>query len=251
MPVLFLNTVDQVLLVCALWRVVLCHWHYDRSCHKYHFCSSKHVFVTTKHVFCRLRQNMSFVMTKVCLSQQNFCCDKHIFVTTKHVFCYNKTCQLLWEKYACHNKTFVVTNIFCCDKHILLQKKFCCDKHDFVVKKVLLWQAYFCHCKHVFVVTKYVFCCDKRVMTNICRDKSFLLTDTFLLRQKFCRGKHNKRVMTNICRDKSFLLTDTFLLPQKFCRGKHTFVTTKAVFCHDKRLWHLPPMIILSTLCLS
>ena len=59
---------------------------------------------------CLLWQNMSFVMTKVCLLQQNICHDKH--------------------RTAC-----------------LSRQKFCRNKHNFVTTKVLSRQAYLSHDK--------------------------------------------------------------------------------------------------------
>ena len=80
-----------------------------------------------------------------------------------HVY-HDKTCLLSWQKYACHDKTFVITKLFCC-----------CNKHNFVA-------TIFC-------------CCDKHTFftTNMCRDKSMLLMTKPLSRhlwQKFCRDKH-------------------------------------------------------------
>ena len=43
---------------------------------------------------------------------------------------------------------------------------------------------YFCHDKHVFVVTKHVFCCDKSMLV-------------FVVTKIFCHDKHNF-VMTSI-----------------------------------------------------
>ena len=64
------------------------------SCHKYqkYACCDKYLSQQTS--FCRdksvvmtsvllLRQNLSFVTTRVCWSQQNFCCDKITFAATK------------------------------------------------------------------------------------------------------------------------------------------------------------------------
>ena len=75
---------------------------------------------------CLSQQSTSFVMTKICLSQQNFCCNKHEFVTTKVLlqqayFCCNKRCVLLWQT------CFVVTNM-CLS--CLLWQLFCHDKYD-------------------------------------------------------------------------------------------------------------------------
>ena len=67
------------------------------SCHKYNFCRDKS-FVAIKHVFaatntCLLRQNTSFVATKLCLSRQKYVHaffiflsgNKHTFVATKMI----------------------------------------------------------------------------------------------------------------------------------------------------------------------
>ena len=64
-----------------------------------------------------------------------------VSVLLQQKFCLNKTCLLLPQKYACHDRTFVVTNI------VLLQDKFCYGKHTFVATNI-------CHDKHVFVATK-------------------------------------------------------------------------------------------------
>ena len=74
--------------------------------------NDKYVFVTSKHVFCRdksmlaatkyfcrdkylsqlkkkknvFRDKLTFVGTKLCLSQQNICRDKHVFISTNILF---------------------------------------------------------------------------------------------------------------------------------------------------------------------
>ena len=120
------------------------------------------IFVTTKVLSwqtCFVTTNTSFVATKLCFSWQKFCgkfcccCNKHNFVETKVLsgqvyFCHNKhvccdkTCRLLWQKYACWDKTFVMTNTclswqayFRCDKRhvlwwLLSQPNFCPNKND-------------------------------------------------------------------------------------------------------------------------
>ena len=67
------------------------------------------------------------------------------------VFLSRQTRVLLWQKYACRNKTFVATNIilFCFDKKVLSRQEriyFCCDK-SFVATKLCLSQQ-------IFVATK-------------------------------------------------------------------------------------------------
>ena len=98
------------------------------------------VNVREKHMtnMCLSWQNTSFVVTKVCLSQQNFCHDKRIlsqqqyccnklttsFVMTKHIFCHKKS-MLVMTKLFFHGKhTFVVTkDMFCHDKSFLSRHK--------------------------------------------------------------------------------------------------------------------------------
>ena len=84
-----------------------------------------------------------------------------------------------------------------------------------VVTKVLSWQAYFCHNKHVFVMTKHVFC----------HDKSMLVVPKII-----CCDKHN------------FVATSIFLLWQKTCP---VFVATKLLSRQKWYLWQLPPVIAL------
>ena len=70
------------------------------------------------------------------------------FVVTKYV--------LTRQKYACRDKTFVVTNM-------------CLSWQN----TSLLWQTCVCHNKDVF-----------------CHDKTFVTTNIFLLQQNFCRDKY-------------------------------------------------------------
>ena len=69
------------------------------------------------------------------------------------------------------------------------------------------------------------------------RDKSML----FATKLYFCRNE--TFVMTNIsrdkhaCHDKTFVATNTCLLRQKFCHDKHIFVATKDLFCLDKHMF--------------
>ena len=94
---------------------------------------------------CLLRQNMSFVTTKLMY---------YAFFVMTNIF-------LSWQNFWC-SKYLSQQTSFCCDK-------FCCDKLTFVVTNTCLtWQNMF------FVVTKLClwqnFCCDKHmfVATNIC-----------------------------------------------------------------------------------
>ena len=104
-----------------------------------------------------------------------------------------------FHKYFCPNKMLVATKLyFCCDKHVFATN-ICCNKRNFVVAKVLSWQAYFCLNKHVFVVTKNVLW-QLLSWQNCAWRQKFLHNKIFLSWQAyFCRNKtrvcHNK----NIC----------------------------------------------------
>ena len=95
----------------------------------------------------------------------------------------------------------VIKVLFCHDKiHLFVTTKVCLSRPNYVCRnKIFLsWQK-FCCGKHTFVATKDVFCCDKRhvwcdksklVTTNICHNKSVVMTNILLLRQAyFCRDK--------------------------------------------------------------
>ena len=126
--------------------------------------------------------------------------------------------------------------VFCCDKS-LLQHKFCCNKNIllrqlFVVTNILLTrQTYSCLLRQ-----KYA-CCDKSmfVATNICCNKSFVMTNTCLLQQTyFCCNKH---ILVVTC----FVMTNTHFL-QLICCDK--CVCRDKTFAWQKRyLWQLPSMI--------
>ena len=87
--------------------------------------------------------------------------------------CCNKIHLLSWQKYACHDETFVTTNNYyvCWDKIFLLWQNCCCDM-----------------CLSSFVMTKGCY-----VVTNMCMSWQF-----------FCRDKI-MFVVKNICRDKTFV----------------------------------------------
>ena len=91
--------------------------------------------------------------------------------------CHNKTCLLLQQKYACCDKTFVVTNLYLSWQNIFVATNTC-----------LSWQN-FHHDKHIFVVIKDVFCHNKQV---------FVITKVSLSWQQFCRDIivcHNKYLL--------------------------------------------------------
>ena len=66
----------------------------------------------------------------------------------------DKTSLLSWQKYACRDKTFVVTKIFCHNKPFVvtnivwLCQKFGCDKHTFVATNMCLSQQNVCRNKN-------------------------------------------------------------------------------------------------------
>ena len=121
---------------------------------------------------------------------------------------------------------------------MLFVRNICCDKHNFIGRK-LLSQAFFCHNKRMFVMTKHSF-----VTTKVC-----------LSQQIFCRDKH-VFARQIICRKQKFLSRQKY-----FVVTKHNFVPTKVVsqqayFCRNKRcvlsqqkryLWQLLPMIDIHT----
>ena len=88
------------------WQVLLCHWRELSQVpflSQQKFCHDKYVFVTTN--VCSSRQNMSFVVTKVCL---------------------------LWQNYICHDESYVATNI------IFSWQNFSHDKPAFFITKMIL-----------------------------------------------------------------------------------------------------------------
>ena len=148
-----------------------------------------------------------------------------IFVAMK-VLC-DKRRLLSRQKYACHDKTFVVTNIF------LLWQNFCPNKYlsqqQFCVTKALSWQAYFCCDKSMLVATKLLlwlfknFCCDSLMVFLNCHDQISVVASILLSRQKTCT-----------CLSWQKFCCDSFgffkLSRPNFCCGKHTFVTTKDLY---------------------
>ena len=97
------------LLCSCFWKLLVIT---GRSCHKYHFCRDKSFchFCCGKHVCCD--------KTRLLSQQKYACCDKRTFVTTKDMFCRDsfimtKLCLsqqvLLWQKYVCCNKRRVLS----------------------------------------------------------------------------------------------------------------------------------------------
>ena len=142
---------------------------------------------------------------------QKFCSDKHMFVVTK--------IYLLWQKYTCRDKTlaqtklFVVTICFGCDKSFVMTKDmFCHNKRVFVRAKVFFLNG---HEKHVFLMTKTCF-----VATNTC----FVMTNTFCSQQKYA------------CHDKTFVVTK--ITCSSSCQW-YTTSTTSNINMHLPDSWRL------------
>ena len=119
------------------------------------------IFVTTNT--CLSWQTMSFVVTKICLPQQNFCWYEVILLQQNFFVC-QQVC-LLQQKYAYHDKTFVATKL------CLLWQIFVVTNMFVMTNKILLWQAYFCHNKgHVL-----------SRQTHVCHNKTFVMTKMILV----------------------------------------------------------------------
>ena len=107
----------------------------------------------------------------------------------------------------------------------LSQQMFCYNKHNFVVTKVLSWQAYFCHDK-TFVTRKMILVAapaSDRIWQGVVR------IDTLVHQWQSVFRVYHSFIMTKYaCRDKRvFVATNVLLRQQLFCHGKHTFVATK------------------------
>ena len=116
---------------------------------------------------------------------------------------------LLRQKCACHDKTFVATNIYR-------------NKHVFVVTEVLSWQAYFS--------------CNKRCVLSW---QNYVCHYKYLSWQTFCHDK-NMFVMT------SFVTASILLSRQKSCFvATNMCVMTKLLSWQKWYLWQLPPTILM------
>ena len=159
--------------------------------------------------------SQSFVVTNTCLSPQTrwqtrVCCDK--------------TRLLPRPKYACCDKTFVVTRLclsrqkFCWDRYLLWQTCICHDQ-SFVGTSMLLLQ----HKQISFVVIKLCLSQQIFIVTKFCRPQTYFCSNKrcVLLRQKMCF------VTTNTC-----LWRQTCLLQQKFCCDKNDT-------CGSSHQWYL------------
>ena len=114
----------------------------------------------------------------------------------------------------------------------------------------LLWQIMFvttnltrvCHNKS-FVTTSILLWWQKMcfVMTNM-----FVMTKVSLSQHKTFVATTKMFAATNICHNKSFVVTKICLSWQKYCHHKHTSVATKDMFLLQQKwyLCQLPPMIV-------
>ena len=134
--------------------------------------------------------------------------------------------------------TFVMTKTNTCllwHKHLFVATKhiFCCKKSMLVATKLLSWQTFFCHDKHMYVTIKLIFL----VATKVCL--------FFVATKIFCHNKHN------------FVATKVLSRQTYFCHNKRCVLLWQTCICHDNTcllrqnfcyakwyLWQLPPMII-------
>ena len=103
-------------------------------------------------------------------------------------------------------------------------QNFCHNKH------VFFWRD-----KHMFVVTKHVFCHNKSmlVVTKIfCHDKhNFVATNIILSWQKFCHDKHTLAMTKDM-----FVVTSTFIATKLYLWWqKMGFVATNLHFCLSRQ----------------
>ena len=114
--------------------------------------------------------------------------------------CHDKTCLLLWQKYACCDKLMFDVTKLVVTKKKLRQTRVCCDKS-------FARQAFFCHEKRCVLLRQRYACCDKSfVMTKLC-----LLRHIFVMTKIFCHEKHN------FIATKTFVVTSILLSRQKMC----------------------------------
>ena len=88
--------------------------------------------------------------------------------------------------------SFLSWQKFCCNKHMLVTKHvFCHNKSMLVATKLLSWQHYVCHNKHLS--RQAYFSCDKRCVlswqTCVCWNKTFVVTKVFVVTQKKIASK--------------------------------------------------------------
>ena len=130
-----------------------------------------------------------------------------------------------WENFPCVQNT----NIFCLWKLVTGVKVFMCSMFHITITITL---TNICRDKR-FLITSLLLSWQ----AHVCRNKTCLsLWQKWMSRQNFCHNKH-MFVLTNICHDKTFVATNIILSWQNFGCGKHTFVATEDMFCHNKHVF--------------
>ena len=89
---------------------------------------------------------------------------------TKHIFCCNKSMLVATKVCLSWQNILVMTKLW--------SRQIFVTTNNFVVTKVLSRQAYFCRYKHMFVVTKDVFRCNKTSLLS--RQKYAYYSKTFI-----------------------------------------------------------------------
>ena len=153
---------------------------------------------------------------------------------TLHFYCCI-TCLIKWCKLslagAATGIVFVVTNTNTC---LSWQNTY------FVMTKVgLSWQAHFCCEKHVFVMTKHIFCPDKSMLvattfitTNMC-----LSWQIFVARKIFCCDKHNFIMTKVLSQQVYFCCNKRCVLSWQMCLSWQKFCHNKNGTCGNSRQW--------------
>ena len=105
---------------------------------------------------------------------------------------------------------------------------------------------FFCHNKHVFVMTNHVFCCDKNMLAAT---KLLLQQNYFVTTKLFCQQARLWRQKYAYC-DKTFVVTKLCLLWQIFVLvTTNKFLSWQAYFCHNERWFVMTNMCLLWHVC--
>ena len=118
---------------------------------------------------------------------------------------------------------------FLSQQKVFTTKKYACRDKTFVMTKLLSRQNYVCRDK--IYLSRQKFGRDKYLsrQTRVCHYKSFVTTSIFLSWQNTCFVATTTclSLEKSACRDKTFVATKLCLSRQKFCHDEHTFVATK------------------------
>ena len=135
--------------------------------------------------------------------------------------CRDKTCLLLWQKYACHDKTFDTTKL-CLSQQNLVTTKLLSQQIFRATKMCLSWQKFCCD-KYTFVMTQKIFFLSRQ--THVCFYKSKLVRPKRLSWQKY------------VCRNNSFVMTRILC-----CNNRHILSWQTWICCcysHGQKQTHL------------